>query len=98
MRKVRRASRGRRSVSAGPGAPLSPPGPACRARCPPSPGTPTPGLGRRAPLGRSPRRSSSVPVRVGLKGQLVSPAISSQRSGNQALNYIQILSILIKNV
>lgn len=78
VRRVRRASRGRRSVSAGPGAPLSPPGPACQARCPPSPGTPAPGPGRRAPPGRSPTRSSSVPERrsgLKVKGQLISPAI-----------------------
>lgn len=60
-RRVRRVSRGRRSVSAGPGAPLSPPSPACQARCPPSPETPAPGPGRRAPPGRSLTRSSSVP-------------------------------------
>lgn len=54
-------STGRRTVSAGPGAPRSPPGRACRGRCPPSPWRPAPGPGRRAPPERSPSHSSGAP-------------------------------------
>ena len=61
----RTGSRGRWTVSAGPGAPQSPPGPACRERCPPSPWQQAPGPGCRAPPGRSPSRSSGAPGREG---------------------------------
>lgn len=66
---LRTGSRGRRSVAAAPGAPRSPPGLACRGRCPPSPWRPAPGPGCRAPPGRSPSRSSGAPAGGGRGGR-----------------------------